>query len=84
VPVEQVPAIAAPVLAIYAERDERINQTIPTIEAAMQENGKTFEKVIYPAVDHAFHNDTGARYNAEASQDAWARTLEWFGRYLQG
>jgi carboxymethylenebutenolidase len=84
VPVEQVPGIAAPVLAIYAERDERINQTIPTIEAAMQENGKTFEKVIYPAVDHAFHNDTGARYNAEASQDAWARTLEWFGRYLQG
>jgi carboxymethylenebutenolidase len=83
VPADQVPQINAPVLAIYAERDERINNTIPEIEAAMQANGKVFEQLMYPAVDHAFHNDTGARYSAEAAQDAWTRTLDWFGRYLQ-
>lgn len=83
VPAEQAGQINAPVLAIYAERDERINRTIPDIEAAMQAGGKTFEKVIYPGVDHAFHNDTGQRYNAAAAQDAWARTLDWFQRYLQ-
>lgn len=80
--VDAVPAIQAAVLAIYAERDQRINQGIPAIEAAMQANGKTFEKVIYPNADHAFHNDTSARYNPDAAQDAWARTLTWFGRYV--
>ncbi len=82
-PVEDVPNIAAPVLAIYAGRDDRINQGIPAIEAAMQQHGKVYEKVIYPDTDHAFHNDTGSRYNPEAAQDAWARTLAWFDTYLK-
>lgn len=83
-PVEDVPGIQAAVLAIYAGRDERINQGIPPIEAAMQANGKVYEKVIYPGVDHAFHNDTTARYDPAAAQDAWRRTLDWFDRYLRG
>jgi carboxymethylenebutenolidase len=82
-PIEDVPNINAAVLAIYAERDQRINQGIPAIEAAMREHNKIYEKVIYPNADHAFHNDTGSRYNPEAAQDAWARTLQWFEKYLE-
>ena len=84
VPVQEtdVPAIGAAVLAIYAGRDARINQNIPAIEAAMQKNGKTFRKIVYPNVDHAFHNDTGDRYGAGAAKAAWAETLTWFGKYL--
>jgi carboxymethylenebutenolidase len=82
-PVEDVPSIQAAVLAIYAGNDQRINQGIPAIEQAMQQNSKIFEKVIYPGVDHAFHNDTGSRYNAEAAMDAWSRTLDWFERYVK-
>jgi carboxymethylenebutenolidase len=78
----EVGAIRAAVLAIYAGNDQRINQGIPPIEEAMQVAGKTYEKVVYPGVDHAFHNDTGSRYNAEAATDAWARTLDWLNRYL--
>jgi carboxymethylenebutenolidase len=81
-PVEDVPNIQAAVLAIYAGNDERINQGIPPIEEAMLANGKIYEKVIYPNTDHAFHNDTGPRYNAEAAQDAWSRTLAWFDNYV--
>jgi carboxymethylenebutenolidase len=81
-PVEDVPNIQAAVLAIYGELDQRINQGIPAIEEAMQQNNKVFEKVVYPNADHAFHNDTGPRYNPEAAKDAWKRTLEWFGRYV--
>lgn len=66
----------------YNEADQRINQGIPPIEAAMQEHGKVFEKAIYPDVERAFHNDTSPRDNAKAAQDAWRRTLEWFGRYV--
>jgi carboxymethylenebutenolidase len=82
-PVEQVPNIQAAVRAVYAGNDQRINQGIPAIEAAMAEHGKTYEKLIYPHVDHAFHNDTSTRYNAEAASDAWGKTLEWFDRYLR-
>jgi carboxymethylenebutenolidase len=81
--VADVPNIQAAVLAIYAGRDQRINQGIPAIEEAMKANGKIYEKVIYPDVDHAFHNDTGPRYNREAAQDAWSRTLAWFEKYLK-
>lgn len=74
--------INAAVLAIYAERDSRITQTAADVEKTMQENGKTYRKIVYPGVDHAFHNDTGTRYSAEAAQAAWGETLAWFKQYL--
>jgi carboxymethylenebutenolidase len=80
--VDDVPNIQAAVLGIYAGNDQRINQGIPAIEQAMAQNSKVYEKVVYPGVDHAFHNDTGSRYNAEAATDAWRRTLDWFERYV--
>jgi carboxymethylenebutenolidase len=83
-PVEDVPQINAPVLAIYAGNDDRINQGIPAIEEAMAASGKIYEKVVYPGTDHAFHNDTSSRYNPEAATDAWSRTLAWFEQYLGG
>src|SRR5437773_1741686 len=61
---------------------ERINQNIPAIESSMGKHGKTFRKIVYPNVDHAFHNDTGARYNAAAAKAAWGEALAWFGKYL--
>jgi carboxymethylenebutenolidase len=78
-----VPNIRAAVLAIYGGLDNRINSGIPAIEEAMAANNKIYEKVIYPDADHAFHNDTGARYNPVAAQDAWQRTLAWFEQYVR-
>ncbi len=82
-PLEDVPNIQAAVQAIYGELDQRINQGIPQIEAAMQQHNKTFETVIYPNASHAFHNDTGRNYNAEAARDTWSKTLAWFEQYLK-
>jgi carboxymethylenebutenolidase len=82
-PIEDVPNIRAAVLAIYGELDSRINSGIPVIEQAMNENNKIYEKIIYPGADHAFHNDTGPRYNPEAAKDAWERTLGWFEQYVR-
>jgi carboxymethylenebutenolidase len=82
-PVEDVPNIRAAVLAIYGEQDSRINSGIPEIEEAMRANNKIYEKMIYPNADHAFHNDTGSRYNPEAAKDAWERTLAWFNQYVR-
>jgi carboxymethylenebutenolidase len=83
-PLEDVPKINAAVLGIYGGNDTRINSGIPAIEAAMKQNNKIFEKIIYPGANHAFHNDTGSNYNAEAARDAWSKTLAWFDKYLKG
>jgi len=78
-----VPNIQAAILAIYGALDNRINSGIPAIEEAMKANNKIYEKIIYPNADHAFHNDTGARYNPEAAKDAWQHTLAWFEQYVR-
>jgi carboxymethylenebutenolidase len=33
-------------------------------------------------VNHAFFNDTGARYNADIANQAYAKLLAWFNQYL--
>ena len=82
-PVEDVPNIQAEVLAIYGGLDSRINSGIPAIEQAMTKNNKIYQKMIYDNADHAFHNDTGTRYNSDAARDAWEKTLAWFEQYVR-
>jgi carboxymethylenebutenolidase len=81
-PIADVPKIKAAVLAIYGGDDQRIDAGIPEIEAAMTQNGKTFQKIVYAGANHAFNNDTGASWNEQASYDAWQKTLDWFKKYL--
>ncbi|MBI3998736.1 MAG: dienelactone hydrolase family protein [Armatimonadetes bacterium] len=83
-PLADIPRIKAAVLAIYGALDTRINAGIPAIRGALQNARIVHEIVIYPDADHAFFNDTGARYKPEAARDAWAKTLAWFEKYLKG
>jgi carboxymethylenebutenolidase len=84
------PAPAAPdfagnraaVLGVYAELDARVNASRETAEVALTAAGLEHEMKVYPGVDHAFFNDTGARYNAEQAAAAYADVLDWLARYL--
>jgi carboxymethylenebutenolidase len=69
------------VLGIYAERDTRVNATRDAAKAALEKAGLVHEIVTYPNADHAFFNDTGPRYDADAATKAWAKVLEWFERH---
>lgn len=51
-------------------------------KAALDRAGLTNGIVVEPGADHAFFNDTGARYDAAAAADAWQRLQDRFGRYL--
>jgi carboxymethylenebutenolidase len=75
--------ITAPVLAIYAGRDRNLTLNMAPVMTAMVTQQKAFEFLIYDGVGHAFHNDTGAAYNAEAACDAWNRTVAWLNRHLR-
>lgn len=73
----------AAVLAVYAGEDTRVNATRADAEAALKEAGLTYRIATFEGADHAFFNDTGMRYNAEAAKDAWGRVQEWFTTYLR-
>jgi carboxymethylenebutenolidase len=81
-PIEQIPNTNAAILAIYAGNDTRINQSIPQVEDALKKAGKTYEIKVYPDVNHAFHNDTGASWNEPAAVDAWKQAMAWFKKQL--
>jgi carboxymethylenebutenolidase len=74
----------ASVFAIYAEKDTRITGTRDSIENALKQTGKPYKIMVYPGVDHAFHNDTGARYDATQAEAAWVAAIQWFRQYVTG
>ena len=80
---EDVPSIKAALLLHYGGLDQRINAGIPAYEAALKAAGTRYELFVYEGVNHAFNNDTSpARYNADAAQLAWDRTLRLFKEKL--
>jgi carboxymethylenebutenolidase len=84
-PAEEVSKIAAPLLLHYAGLDERINAGVPAYEEALKKNGKAYELHVYPGANHAFNNDTNAtRYNKEAADLAWGRTIAFLKKHLRG
>lgn len=72
----------AAVLAIYAGNDARITGQEPELMAKLKAAGKTAESKVYPNTEHGFFNETGTRYNKEASEDAWKLTLAHFRKHL--
>jgi carboxymethylenebutenolidase len=83
-PIEQVENLSAPLLGLYGEADAGIPPSeVERLREALVKAGKTdFELHVYPDAPHAFFNDRRASYREEASQDAWARTLEFLRRHL--
>ncbi len=80
----QVSKIRAAMLLHYAGLDERINAGIAGYEAALKAAGVTHAVYVYDGVNHAFNNDTSAaRYNKAAGDLAWARTTDWFRKYVR-
>ena len=80
---EDVPKIQAPLLLQYAGLDTRITEGWPVYEAALKANHKQYTAYIYPNVNHGFHNDTTPRYDKDAAELAWHRTIDFFKDKLQ-
>jgi carboxymethylenebutenolidase len=82
-PAADVAKIQAPLLLNYAGMDDRINAGIGAFEEALKANNKDYTLHMYEGAQHAFNNDTNeARYNKEASDLAWGRTIEFFRQHL--
>ena len=68
----------AAVLGVYGGLDARVNATRPAAKAALEAAGLRHELLTFTEADHAFFNDTGARFHPHAAAEAWRRTLNWF------
>jgi carboxymethylenebutenolidase len=77
-----VPAIQAPLLIHYGGLDERVNEGWPAYQAALDANDKNYEAFIYEGANHGFHNDSTPRYDEEAAELSWQRTVDHFRKYL--
>jgi carboxymethylenebutenolidase len=83
VPAEKVATIKAPLMLHYAGIDERVNAGIDAYRKALDDAGKKYELFMYEGANHAFNNDTNtARYNKEAADLAWKRTIEFLKKNL--
>ena len=80
---EDVARIQTPVLAIYAETDRNLTRNMQAAATLMSMATKSYGLMVYEGVGHAFHNDTGAAYNATAAMDAWARTIAYYDKWLR-
>ncbi|KKD39991.1 MAG: dienelactone hydrolase family protein [Limnoraphis robusta] len=80
----QLKALKMPILGIFAELDNNPSvETVRQFEAALKQVGKSPEIYIYENADHAFANPSGTRYNAEAAEDAWKKTITFLNQHLK-
>ncbi len=79
---EDVASIKAPLMLQYASLDKRVNAGWPDYAVALDAHKKEYVAHIYPEVNHGFHNDTTPRYNKEAAELAWERTITFFNEHL--
>ncbi len=82
-PVETAAELKAPVLGLYAEKDQGIPlETVEAMRAALAAAGNPTgsEVIVYPGAAHGFHADYRPSYKADAAADGWARMLAWFAK----
>ena len=81
-PTKNIEKIKAPLLLHFGELDKRVNEGWPDYEAALKKYGKDYTAYIYKNANHGFHNDTTPRYDREAAELAWQRTIDFFKKHL--
>jgi carboxymethylenebutenolidase len=81
---EDVSKIKASLLLHYAGVDEGINKGILAYEEALKKASIDYKMYMYEGAKHGFNTDTNPdRYNKEAAQLAWQRTISFLKEKLK-
>lgn len=76
--------LGAPLLGHFGATDQGIgSDQTDALKAGLAKAGKMGEVYTYSGAGHAFMNETRPSYHADASKLAWARTLQFFQKYLK-
>jgi carboxymethylenebutenolidase len=81
---ELAPQLRSPWLGLYGDLDRSIPaEQVEELRSAAATAHMPTAVVRYAEAGHAFHCDARpSNYHEPSATDAWARTLDWFGRYL--
>src|SRR3954451_20364067 len=80
-PIERAGEMKAPILALQAGDDQNITaEDNAAFDEALTEAGVEHEVVSYPGAPHSFFDRKQEQF-ADASEDAWSRTLAFIDRY---
>lgn len=82
-PTEDINQINAPLMLQFADLDQRVNEGWPAYEAALKQHCKEYTAYFYPEANHGFHNTSTPRYDKEAAELAWKRTMDFFKEKLR-
>ncbi|MFG5118918.1 dienelactone hydrolase family protein [Methylorubrum sp. POS3] len=78
-PVDVAGALKAPVLGLYAGKDDNIPMPIiDQMQAELKAAGSPSRIEVFPDVPHGFHADYRPTYREEAATEAWAKAQAWF------
>ena len=81
---EALRPLQMPVLGLFGSEDAAFPpDTLAAFEAALAEAGVEHEIEVYDGADHAFANPSGQSYQADAAEDAWARTTAFLAEHLR-
>jgi carboxymethylenebutenolidase len=75
--------VKAPLLLQYGELDKRVNAGWPAFEKILKANSIKHTAHFYPNVNHGFHNNTTPRFDKEAADLSWERTIAFFNKHLR-
>jgi carboxymethylenebutenolidase len=79
--IELVPGLEAPILALQGGADQGIpHEDNVAFEVALSDAGKDYELIEYEGAPHSFFDRKQEEFQ-EASDDAWARTLDFIGAH---
>lgn len=79
---EDAAKVQAPLLLQYGELDKRVNAGWPAYEKVLTANKIPHTAHFYPNANHGFHNNTTPRFDKEAADLSWKRTIDFFKKYL--
>ncbi|MFT5195787.1 MAG: carboxymethylenebutenolidase [Cellvibrionaceae bacterium] len=75
--------MTAPIHTFLGSADGISANDVGAMHAVFDEKRVANQFQLYDDAQHAFFNDTRASsYDKDAAEDAWTKTLEWFGTYL--
>lgn len=80
---ERLQVLDMPILGIFGAEDRGIPvESVREFESVLNDLDKNASIHVYEGADHAFANPSGTRYNPEAAEDAWEKTVAFFGEHL--
>ena len=83
-PIDLSNQIKIPVMGNFGQEDANPSlEDVGKIEAKLKEAGVTYDFKTYPGAGHGFNCDERGSYHEASANDALARTLGWFDKYLK-